>query len=500
MALWTIIRSITNGVNFDVVGQIGVAEQWARGMHSGAEFGATNYVLKLPLYFIVNGLDFLGPHAALLLLALLCNIATFVGIAVVIRRLLGLYNIRLTNWFYIGMVWLASISERVFWLDYANSRNLEVVGGLFVLYFGLKLYKQPSLRGILLLSAIGGVAFFADQLQLYVIGGGLIIGALLLALIARAKVQLIKLAHVVVGIIGAAIIAKLLLLIVTKIVPISFLVAPTGNTFDTSTITASLRGSLTSTLRIFDVDFYAAGSLINAGRQGINLLLFVVLVAIVVFAWRKASPACRELGIMLLSCIAAAYGAYLASGQAALPQTERYLIMVPILFVALLATLSGSSIISRRISQSCALLIITVSFLLASGALAINLPNRYDKDVNITQTLAYLQQRGYRYALGSRDGIPMTYFSSFSKNPITVAPLICQPGERLVTSNLFFDKAGFARPQITQEVPLLVPVGGFVSSGSVCNEAAVLKQFGRPVRIEPINSGSNAYIYSPLNL
>src|SRR5436305_279765 len=54
VCLWTLIRHISNGINFDVVGQVGVAQQWAHGHMSGTQLGATSYLLKMPVYFALN--------------------------------------------------------------------------------------------------------------------------------------------------------------------------------------------------------------------------------------------------------------------------------------------------------------------------------------------------------------------------------------------------------------------------------------------------------------
>ncbi len=476
--MWTVIRSLTNGVNFDVVGQIGVTSQWAHGMHNGAQLGATNYLLKMPFYFVVNQLGFLSPHAKLLLLALVFNIATFVLLIVLFEKLLRLYKLTPNNWFYLTMLWLASISGRVYWLDYANSRNLETVGGIWVLYLGLRLLQKPDWRRAVATLGVGGIVFFADQLQLYIIGGGLVLYAGLLWLHRRSKRQFVGSAILGGSIIGGYIVAKILTTIATTLLPVSFLVAPKSpQTLSLHSIEQITLGFGRSTARIFDSSFYSAASAPNMLREFINAVVLVGLVLLAMYLWRQAKQ--RSLATVCGCCILAAYGAYGVSGQASQPTTERYLIMVPLLLVLLCSSLNGATIRRRLVNIQWALAgILLLSAVLTFGALVVSWPERYSKDAYITNTLTFLQQHNFDVAVSSRNGIPVTYFSN---DRTIVVPAICSPDRKLIESDLFFDKAAFATVQKQANlVPIIIPAGGIRSGNTTCTVQDIEAQLGQP--------------------
>ncbi|MEJ0072774.1 MAG: hypothetical protein WDN27_01640 [Candidatus Saccharibacteria bacterium] len=313
VTVWTVLRHWTNGVNFDVVGQVGVADQWAHGLHDGAQLGATNYLLKMPMYTVVNHLGGLSPHLKLLVLALLFNITTFVLLVFLFEKLLRLYGVRPGAPFYLAMLWLASISGRVWWLDYANSRNLETAGGVLVLYLACRFLKLPGWRPAAWLITVGGVVFFADQLQIYSIAAGLVLYAALCVLRRRNREQLTVSTALVGSLAGAIIFDKILHSLATSLLPISFLtaptIAPTGSLLHT--LAGTLKGIAVSTARIFDASFYASGSAPNLARELLNMATLLAVVGVVVYYWRRSRS--RSLAAICLCCIITTYGAYAAA-------------------------------------------------------------------------------------------------------------------------------------------------------------------------------------------
>ncbi len=494
VSVWTVIRHFTNGVNFDVVGQVGVADQWARGLHSGSQLGATNYLLKIPVYYVVNQLGFLGPHLKLLLLALLFNVATFVLLLFLFEKLLQLHNVKITPYFYLVMLWLASISGRVYWLDYANSRNLETVGGIWVLYLGCQLLRQLSWRRGIVFVAAGIVVFFADQLQIYAIGGGLVLYVLLRVLLVRSRQRVNQAAVVIGGTAGAVVIAKLLTIAATKLLPVSFLAAPRvapGGTLG-QTIWGTIHGTMISTGRIFDASFYASGSRPNMLRELLNMAVLVFVVAAVYYFGRRMRN--RSLALLCACGIIAVYAAYAASYQALQPITERYIVMAPLLLVLLFGSVAPG--IPAHLTKGVVLgwtAVLGVSAILALGALAVSVPDRYTKDARITDALNFMKQSSFTLAVSSRDGIPDTYFAD---GIATVLPTICQSDHTLVESNLFYDQAAFKK--LTAEsgvVPIIVPGGGIVSGDSVCSLQDIENQFGNPEKVTDVAGVGVAVIY-----
>ncbi|HUB93186.1 MAG TPA: hypothetical protein VMB52_01650 [Verrucomicrobiae bacterium] len=498
VVVWTVIRQWTNGVNFDVVGQVGVVDQWSRGLHDGAQLGATNYLLKMPIYYAVNHIDILSPHLKLLALALVFNVTTFVLLLLLFEKLLRLYGVRPNVYFYLAMIWLASITGRVYWLDYANSRNLETVGGIWVLYLGCLLLRRVTWQRALVLALAGGVVFFADQLQIYVIGGGLGLYAFLRLCKVRNRHRIIQMVAILSGLAGAVILDKLLHFAVISWLPVSFLAAPrpktTGSLWHTGIET--LHGMAVSTGRIFDASFYTPGSAPNTLREILNVVILLCVVAGIYYTWRKTRGQARSLGILCLCGILMTYAAYAASFQALQPATERYIVMVPLLLILLFGSVTPA--IQKRFTGHMALLwatVLGVSAVLSLGALVVSLPVRYNKDTRLTNALVFMKQNDFTLAISSRDGIPETYFA---QGTATVLPTICQTDHRLVESNLFFDRAAFKELNTYHGlVPLIVPTDGITSSASTCSVQEIQNQFGPPLKQLDVPGVGVAEVYQP---
>jgi hypothetical protein len=469
--LWTVLRHITNGVNFDVVGQIGLVQQWAHGLHSGAQLGATNYILKMPLYWLVNSIGFLSPMTRLLVLALICNLATFILLFLLFEKILKVYAVRDKKWLYLGLFWLACIAGNVFWTDYANSRNLETVGGLLFVYLILKFLQQPRRQTAVLAMLTGSVVFFADSLQLYVCGVGICAYAIARWATNRLPARRLQ-ALQVIGITLASFIGyKLLLLVIGSWLKISFFNAPRQSlhfSFDT------LQGVFRSTLDVFGADVFKQPFDANTGRE---LLGLIVLIGIVFAIVRyRSTVRVRTVFACGLIIIAVNYLVFIASGQAQAWATSRYLIMVPIFAILVLATIQPAK--REKLSQKLWLgwfCMALLSCLLLAGALIIKWPERHAKDAHIFATVKFLD--GQQYALSSREyGVTTTYFSL---GKAQVLPLLCTPDNRLVPTDLYFDKAAFARFQKTDALtPILIPTGGIVSDHSICSQHDIENQFG----------------------
>ncbi|HET7320036.1 MAG TPA: hypothetical protein VFI84_00445 [Candidatus Saccharimonadales bacterium] len=495
VAIWTVIRHWTNGVNFDVVGQVGLADQWAHGIHSGAQLGPTNYLLKMPVYVVVNGLGFLSPHAKLLVLALAFNLATFALLYILFRKILGLYGADTRGWLMLGFVWLASISGSVFWLDYANSRNLETAGGIAFLYVVLKLVKKPALYTSIWLCLLGVIVFFADPLQVYVTALPISFYVLVVLAVQRRRFAAI-IAGYVIGASGIAfVLSKLLFIATSSLLHITYLAVPSPlPSLSWHTVAASTQSVYVNTLKVFDAYFYKPPLGPNAIRELLNALILAGLLWLaikLIINWRNTTPLQR----LLLLAIAIDYAVFVASGQALQWETARYLVMVP-LFTILLAASCAEGLIGMKRSavQPLVITAIAISCLLLAGALVVSLPKRYQKDSFITATVAYMQSGNYAYSLSSREvGIPASYFG-FGKT--TVLPLLCQSDHSLHASTLFYDQAAFSGLQhYVGEVPVILQPQGIKYGNTFCTKADVLAQFGPPTREEMVPGVGIAEIY-----
>jgi hypothetical protein len=484
VALWTFIRHITNGVNFDVVGQIGLADQWAHGLSSGVVLGQTNYLLKMPLYALANMLHFISPMNRLLLLALVFNIATFVILFLLVEKMLKLHGVKDKSWLYLGMAWLATIAGSVYWLEYANSRNLETVGGIFLIYLVMRYMKSNRTATAAAIALVAAAVFFADSLQLFVGGGGVVlyvIGRWLWRWNYRNFLQMAVLTGAVLaGYLGS----KILSLLSQSLLPVSYLAVPSSqHSLSLANITQSLQSVTENTLKIFGADFLSQPYGPNSVRQ---LLNFIVVAGIAGFAvWLLVNKK-RYPGGLLPVLILANFIIYIASGQALEPNTSRYLIMIPLVTVIFIA-LYAPRLPARRKQrlQQAWLGIIIVSSILLLGALINSWPDRHAKDQHIYQTLSYMRQNNFKYALGSHElGVTATYLGG---GPEVILPVSCKADHKVHVINLFYDKGAFKLLRgYSKEVPVILAINSQQPGVNQCDKASIIAAFGQPKREQTV--------------
>lgn len=495
VAIWTVLRHITNGINFDVVGQIGVAAQWTHGLHDGAIFGATNYLIKMPLYMIVNAVHALPPATRLLVLALLCSVGAYLLIYLLLRKIVRLYGIQDFTLLNLGMLWLATIAGRVFWVDYANSRNLEVAGGLVVLYLILRgIERGVSWRSAIALSAVSAVVFFADPLQLYTIGAGMGLACVVLAV--RNKSDKRRPAILIGGaLVVGAVLSRALLWLSSAILPVSYLSPPkTVLAVGISTLTSLFQNTLTSTLRIFDINVFSKALSVNSLRQigGIALLTAALYVLI---RYRSSPP--KLAARLLCWLIVWNYAVYIASGNAGTAITERYIILVPILVVLLLG-IYGGVMKQTQIRWFAGLWLTTValSATLLFGAVILQWPHRYTLDQPMFAVATFTESHSYDFVIASRVlAVPGNYYAGYDK---TIVPIVCNDNVHIATSNLFYDQAAYSSVlgRTKGVVAVLVPAEGISSYPFHCSSESILSQLGRPNRVISDPSVGTVYEYS----
>lgn len=491
VTLWTVLRHISNGINFDVVGQVGISAQWLHGLHAGAQIGPTNYILKMPLYALINLMSWIDPKLRLLILALICNIGAFLLLYWLVRKITALYGTR-TPWLAdLGMLWLASIAGRVFWTDYANSRNLEVAGGVAVLYLCLQFWQIPSRRTALLLAGVAVATFFADPLQLYTIGVGIVVISGAAALWFRRTEP--KRYLITMGILSAAILTSILLAkLVPHVLPLSFLASPSAaQALTVQTVPSTLIQAAKATLHLFDADILGSPLSPNSIRQ---IAMLALLCAAIYTIGAGVPRTARFPQIVLAGLIVLSYAVFTASGYAFNAHSERYLVLVPILVVLLFALQPSTPTRPRRTIYAW-LGLVLVSSLLLVGAVIRALPSRYALDAPMATTAAFAQHHSYRFVLTSRQlAIPANYYAGYAT---TIVPLICTSSGRLTTSNLFYDMAAYRAQRESGEgsVAIIVPTDGIFSDPYHCSQAAILQQFGLPAATDTLNGVGTVYEY-----
>ena len=100
-------------------------------------------------------------------MTLLINILTFILVTIILEKIWKEFYPKVTSKFYLAILWLATLSGSIYWIELANSRNFEVAGGLLLTYWIIKLRKQINYRSLVLIAVFGAILFFADPLQLY---------------------------------------------------------------------------------------------------------------------------------------------------------------------------------------------------------------------------------------------------------------------------------------------------------------------------------------------
>lgn len=494
VAIWTVLRHITNGINFDVVGQIGVAQQWVHGLQGGAVFGSTNYLLKMPLYILVNLADWIPPVIRLLILALVCSVGAYLFIYFVLRKIARLYGVTDFALLNLGMLWLATIAGRVFWVDYANSRNLEVAGGLAVLYLVLLLLERGvTWRRLLGLIIASSLIFFADPLQLYVIGGGVGIVTALVAVRqkgAKRRVALLAGAAIVAGAVGSRLFAWLS----TVLLPVSYLTPPrTSFALGVDTVTTLFQNVLTSTLRIFDINVFTKAFSVNSLRQLGGMLLLGIAVYILV-RYRKSAP--KAPVRLLCWLIVWNYVVYIVSGNAQVEMTERYLVMVPVLLITLLGLYGGLP--QPKVLQKLTpiwLVTVSLSGALLFGAVILQWPSRYTLDKPMFAMADFAQAHHYDFVVTSRVlAVPGNYYAGYDA---AIIPTICVDDVRIKADNLFYDQAAYKEKlgRTNGSVAVILPDEGIVSGAFHCSSEAVIRQLGTPNKVVALPTIGTLYEY-----
>ncbi|MDR2337008.1 MAG: hypothetical protein LBE03_02805 [Candidatus Nomurabacteria bacterium] len=223
----TIAALSTNNIYYDTTGQQLLARQWLDGHFGGSSVSATSYIWKIFLFYMPSELLGLNPKISLYVLTILFNILTVIGLFAVIKAILKHFKVNHDSRLGLSMIWLSVMSVSIFWVGFANSRNLELVMGLTVLYFGLSLYKnkKASPKHIIMLSCLAGVVYFCDPMQLWITTTVLVGYVLIdnLPLLSRpphpAKKALFK---VIISVGGGIVIYQILILLAKNILKVHF--------------------------------------------------------------------------------------------------------------------------------------------------------------------------------------------------------------------------------------------------------------------------------------
>ncbi len=483
VSIWTLLRFFTQRTIFDLVSQQVIAHQWLHNSISTAHMGQTAYVPKMLLLY--TPLDVLpgSPRLKLLLLTLAINIATFVCIGLLLERLLRQYGVRIGWMFYATLLWLSVIAGSVFWIEFANSRNLEVAGGVLLLLIGIRYVERPSRKLAIGIAAFGGLLFFGDPLQVYMTGIPLILYAGSLALARKTDRRgtailcgLIALAWVTSRLLFAATGSWLhLTFTATGAAPIPHLSA--------AWLEQSIVGAAKATLSLL------AGAA-DAGRlrEAANLTLLACGVLALVYAGiRKWLP--HKLLLMAGFIWVINLLVYIVSGQAVQgAATSRYLIMtVPALALVLSALrVPKAAVRPAAIAVVAALMLNTVTL---AGTLDTHWDTTFPADEHIASTYRYIQKHPATHVYASLDtGMAIQYYQRLSADK--ALPMGCLNG-RLVRTYFSMDQAFSADAADARATAAIVFDNAAISNTpNICTPVSVQGQFGMPTSVDHLDDGS----------
>lgn len=337
VVLWTLLRFWTERSIFDLVGQQVVAREFLENGFMDATLGATHYIVKIFFVYVPFELLHIEPRLGLIVMTLLLNVGAFIAIVLAVRSIaksLGVFN---KGTFVLAALWLASIAGSVFWIQFANSRNIEVAAGVWVLAIGLRFIGKPTLKlGVVWLLLIA-LAFFMDPLQVYMTGLPFLLYILALKVNDyRAKSSSISPRTLlwVLGIfMGGYVLSTLSLVVVESVSGVHIIdsqssVAGLGALV--SQAVDAMKGLLVANVRMFGGYVEDGGRI----RQAVALLgLFFLVGCLVWFALKGKIQAKIVVFLLIFSIVI--QGVYFASGQTLNGDTSRYLIMMaPIIMIA----------------------------------------------------------------------------------------------------------------------------------------------------------------------
>lgn len=489
VTIWTLLRFFTQQTIFDLVSQQVVVHQWLQGVVTPAHMGQTAYVLKMLLLYVPLDLLPGSPRLKLILITIAINVATFVLLGLVAEKILQEFGIRTRQMFYAALLWVAVIAGSVFWIEFANSRNLEVVGGMYWVYLCLRYLRKPNVALAIGMVAFGGVLFFEDPLQLYMIATPMLLYA---GIVAARKRQYRRAGTALLGITtGAYLLARLLFIVAGQVLKLSF--TDTGQASAPPLSLAWLAHSLVG-LAQASVSLFSGAADAGHFRMITNISILAVILTAVVYTFvRQLVP---QRLILLGACVTIVDAlVYIASGQAVQgAATSRYLIMLaPILILT-----TAAVPIPRRwrlpIGATAAVLM-AFNMAVLSMSLGTHWNTSFPRDAHLESVYRYLRSHPTPYAYASIDtSMPVLYFHTVPAEQLL--PIGCLAGRAVQTH--FSMNTTFRESPGSPGAPAAIILDGstIANAPNVCTAATLAKQFGPPSAVQRTDDGSLVMLYT----
>ncbi|MFZ1301161.1 MAG: hypothetical protein WAQ27_01100 [Candidatus Microsaccharimonas sp.] len=494
VVLWTLFRFWTERSIFDLVGQQVVAREFLENGFMDATLGATHYIAKIFFVYVPYELLHIEPRLGLIVMTLFLNIAAFIAIVLAVRsiaRSLGVFN---KGTFVLAALWLASIAGSVFWIQFANSRNIEVAAGMWVLAIGLRFIGKPTLKLGVVWFLLIALAFLMDPLQVYMTGLPFLLYILALKINDyRVKVSSVSLRTLlwVLGIfIGGYVVSTLSIVIIESVSGVRIIDSHSslaGMGALASQIMDATKGLILANVRMFGGYVEDGGRL----RQAIALLGLLFLVGCL--GWFALKGKIRsKIVVFLLIFTFIIQGVYFASGQTLKGDTSRYLIMMaPIIMIAL-SVLPKSKLTKVLILVISVVVVVNIVSLVSLATSSYQ--DRFSSDERLSQVAEYINNNQDVLFYGSMDtALPASFY-----NPqIKILPLSCS-ADGLKRADTFFPESSFSKYE-TREVKtkaLIFDIGGVITNHPVaCSIDSATVKLGNPISREKLGNGMEILYY-----
>lgn len=493
MTLWVLFRFLTKSINFDLIGQQLLARQWLEGGVESSVVGPTNYIFKMLFLYIPAELVDIDQKVFLTVSTVGVSIFTFIGMYFILRKILRLFSIEPDTFFNFAMLWLAAIAGSVFWVQFTNSRNMELLAGLFLLYLGLLLYENISRKIVVLFILTASLVYFSDPLQLFTTSTILVSYVVLHSLVSqkgKRKRSLFILSLVVLG----YLVSKLLALAVQEAVGVQLIAVnarPQIIEIFTHLPTVVVE-TAKNTIRLI-----TGTNEMGVWRQALNVLIVGLLsvLSFITLAVHKTYQERRDLVLFMCLMVFVPIVVYVASGQPLfLSDTSRYLIVIAPALIMFFAV-ADLRLLPKKI-QKVSMPVLILLLAINIGALCVATLQQKNEDYLATSHLeeryGHLENYGYDYGYASMDtALPSMYFLARGKRQVLL-PLSCDGG-MLRRTVLFYEKSIFTRNEKENvKVPIILDGNAITNYPSVCSADDIKKQIGEPVAV--MNEGVNTVL------
>lgn len=492
VSAWTLLRFWLQPVIFDAVGQQVLAHQWLQGFHSGAVTGPTNYIVKILLLYMPADLLPGNPYIKLVAMTILLNVVTYVAIFLGIEWIAKRFSITSGKPVWLVMLWMAVVSGSVFWIGFANSRNIEVAGGVWLLITGLRVTtRSPARITWLPTLALSSILFFADPLQLYMaaIPAALFMTAELWLTSAAARNPARPLIWAAVVMLGYAV-SRVLTFVTVQIWHVHFFPIATH-----VQLGALPKQTILATRQLLEL--YSGSADLGRVFLCLNPVLFVIFLAACIWAV-LTKPGSRRLFLWAGIIVTVDLGVYVLSGSTGQATNSRYLIMT---LPAVAVSFAGALWYSQRWIKAGLYGLMSAACVIGVCLIAFNLVRNYQPGLSRNHHYAvvdsFIASGQYPYGYASMNAaLPVTYLYNDNAK---LLPLSCQADGRLSLSSLFFDRAymGSILQMPARDVPVILDEGGVITNvPAVCSKSDVTNQLGLPEQMVKLSDGSEALIYN----